>query len=300
MGDQGGIESIDAHEDGRPGLIERLDETVHVARVGNQPIVRADREVGDEIHHQGEDVIERNRGDDHVLAGGSAATAHCLELLGIRDQVSVRQTGTLGQSGRPARVLQEQKIVAVQIDTIEREGSAFDKDIGHRGGAMQARIHRRARKPGRAAIARPDRDDRLERCRSHDLRYRCRGAGKHDHDLDARVLELVLEFARRIERIDVNLHGASPDDAEKGYRECQQIGHHDGDTIAFLHPEFLLQIGSKIARLPIDVGIGQCLPKRMERRPTGMRLHGLFEHFHDRAVSVRVDFCRNAVFKIRF
>jgi hypothetical protein len=35
-------------------------------------------------------------------------------------------------------------IVAVQVDMIEREGIAFDKDIGQRGGAMQARIHRRA------------------------------------------------------------------------------------------------------------------------------------------------------------
>ena len=96
MGDQAGIERVDAHEHRRPGLIERLHETVHVARVGNQPIVCADREVGDEIHHQGEDVIERDRGDDHIMAGGWIAAHRSLELLGICNQVPVRQRGALG------------------------------------------------------------------------------------------------------------------------------------------------------------------------------------------------------------
>ena len=183
---------------------------------------------------------------------------------------------------------------------IERECGAFDKDIGHCEGAIQARIHRRARKLGRAAIAWPGRDDRLKRCRSHNLRYRRRDPRKHDHNPDARVVELVLEFTRRIQRVHVDLRGAGANDAEEGNRESEQIGHHDGNTIALLHPKFLLEIGSKIARLPIDVCVGQCLPERVKRRPTGVRLHRLFEHCHDRAVSVRVNFCRNAVFEIRF
>ena len=109
----------------------------------------------------------------------------------------------------------------------------------------------------------------------------------------------MLEFARRVQRIDVDLRGAGANDAEKGNRESEQIGHHDGNTVALPHPELLLKIVGKVARLPIDVGIGQGLPERMERRPVGMRLHGLSEHLYHRAVSVRVDFGRDAAFKIR-
>ena len=161
---------------------------------------------------------------------------------------------------------------------------------------MQARIDRRARKVGRAAIARPGGDDGLKRGRGHHLRDRRRRPGEHDHDLDARVLELVLEFARRIQRVDVDLRGAGANDAEEGNREGEQVGHHDGDAIALLHAELLLQIGGEIARLPVDVGIGQGLPEGMQRRPAGERLHRLFEHGHDRAVSIRIDVGRECRF----
>jgi hypothetical protein len=48
----------------------------------------------------------------------------------------------------------------------------------------------------------------------------------------------VLEFARRIERIDVNLHGARPDDAEKGYRDWQQVGSMMATRSPFFTPSF--------------------------------------------------------------
>src|ERR1700743_3338251 len=40
-----------------PLFCERLADARHVARMGQEPVFRADREIGDEIHHQREDVI---------------------------------------------------------------------------------------------------------------------------------------------------------------------------------------------------------------------------------------------------
>ena len=57
-----------------------------------------------------------------------------------------------------------------------------------------------------AAVGEVDRDDRLHRRAGRDLRQR-RGDAAEDHDrLAARVGQLVLEFARRVQRIDVD-HG---------------------------------------------------------------------------------------------
>ena len=48
----------------------------------------------------------------------------------------------------------------------------------------------------------------------------------------ARVVELVLELAWRVQRVDVDLHAAGAGDAQEGDREGQQVRHHDGDAVA--------------------------------------------------------------------
>ena len=162
----------------------------------------------------------------------------------------------------------------------------------------QARIHRRARKFCRAAVAGPGRNDRLQLRGGNDLRHRRRASGEHDHDLDAGVLELVLEFARRIQRIDIDLRGAGPDDAEEGDRESQQIGHHHRDAVALFHAELLLQIGREIPRLPVHIGIAQGLAEGAECGPVRMRRHGRLEQLHNRPIRVRVDIGWDAVLRV--
>ena len=53
-----------------------------------------------------------------------------------------------------------------------------------------------------------------------------------DDGLGARVLELVLELARRVERIDVHHDHAGAQDAEQRHRVLQQVRRHDGDALA--------------------------------------------------------------------
>jgi hypothetical protein len=55
----------------------------------------------------------------------------------------------------------------------------------------------------------------------------------HDHDgRGARIRELFLEFARRVERIDVDDREPCAQRAEKCHRIRQQVRQHDGDTVA--------------------------------------------------------------------
>jgi hypothetical protein len=47
-------------------LAENFDKVIHFARIGDQPIFGADRVVGNEIHHQREDVVKRQRRDGTI------------------------------------------------------------------------------------------------------------------------------------------------------------------------------------------------------------------------------------------
>src|SRR5260221_3792086 len=85
-------------------------------------------------------------------------------------------------------------------------------------------------------------DDGLKRRLGHYFRHGCRRPRENDHDLDASIAELMFELTRRIERIDVNLHAAGPDDAQEGDRKCEQIRHHDRNSIALPHAELRLQV----------------------------------------------------------
>ena len=70
------------------------------------------------------------------------------------------------------------------------------------------------------------------------LRYhRLKGGGEvlQNHDgLGPRVFQLMLEFARRVERIDVDHHTTGAQDAKDCHRLLQYIGHHDGDARALV------------------------------------------------------------------
>ncbi len=71
-----------------------------------------------------------------------------------------------------------------------------------------------------------------------------------DDRLGAGVLQLVLELARRVQRIDVDHRHAGAQDAEQRHRVLQQVGRHDGDAIALGHARQPLQERGEVARLP--------------------------------------------------
>ena len=66
------------------------------------------------------------------------------------------------------------------------------------------------------------------------------------------ILQLVLELARRVQRIDVDDRHAGSQDAEQRHRVLQEVRRHDGYAIAFREPRQLLQECGEIARQPIE------------------------------------------------
>lgn len=68
-----------------------------------------------------------------------------------------------------------------------------------------------------------------------------RGSGEvveDDQRLRARIFQLVMQFARRIQRIGVHYRQAEAQRTEQRDRILQQVRQHDREAVAFLQPEF--------------------------------------------------------------
>ena len=80
------------------------------------------------------------------------------------------------------------------------------------------------------------------------VQHLLQGMGKvlqHDDDLRARVLELMLQLARRVERVDVDHRHARSQRAEHRDRILQQVGHHQCHPIALGQADCALQVGAE-------------------------------------------------------
>ena len=222
-------------------------------------------EVG-EHHHQPEDVVERQRQHDDLAAGLARLGQDRLELLGIGDEVAVRQHRALREAGGAAGVLEEQDVVAGERHRLEGEVLALREHVGEAHRAGEARVDRGRRDRQPAAVAEVDGDHRLDRRLVEDLGEHRGRAAEDDDGLDAGVVQLVRELARRVERVDVHLRRAGPDDAEHGDREGEDVRAHQRDAVAALDAELRLQPGGDGARRRGRSRVGHGLAEALEGR----------------------------------
>src|SRR5262249_56520199 len=111
----------------------------------------------------------------------------------------------LRKSRGAAGILQEEQIIAAQRHWRERELAALRQRLGERDHALEPRVDRRSGQRRADAPAGCDADDLLDRRPADDFGERGRHAVEDDDGLDPRVVELMLELARRVEWIDVDL-----------------------------------------------------------------------------------------------
>src|ERR1700739_3229652 len=133
-------------------MLDGTAERVHIARVRDQDVPGAYRHVG-EHDHQPEDVVEWQSKYYHLLAWIDGLGHVRLELLGICDEIAVGQHRAFRQARRSSGVLEEQDIVAGEVDRVEVEVGAFGQHVGEADGGSQAWVLRRGRdgEPGRLA-----------------------------------------------------------------------------------------------------------------------------------------------------
>ncbi len=170
-------------------------------------------------------MVQRNRRHHDLATRDKVVRRDRLELHDVRDQVAVRERRALGQAGGSTRVLQEDQVVAGHCHTLQRQVRALRQRRFESDCAVDTAL------PGCA-----DENDLPDRRARHHLRHRGRTATEHDDGLCPGITELMPQFARRIERVDVDLDRAYPRDRDQSDRECDQVRQHHGNAVALAHP----------------------------------------------------------------
>ena len=207
----------------------------------------------------------------------------------------MEQHRALRAAGSAAGVLEEEDVVAGERDRLERQRRALGEYVGQAQRRGQPRVDRGRGHGKAAAVAEVERDHRLNRGLVDDLGQRRGGAAEDDDGLDAGVVQLVGELARRVERVDVHLRRAGPQDAEHHDREGRHVRRHQRHAVAAADAELLLQVGGHRTRSAVDLGVGHGRTKALEGRQVGEARDCGVEARDDRGIGVSVDLDGDAV-----
>ena len=104
---------------------------------------------------------------------------------------------------------------------------------------------------------------------------------QHQDGGGAAVFQLVLQFARGIERVYVHHDAAGLQNAEYGHGGLQQVGQHHGHARAFFQLEHVLQIGGELLGQARGLCIGLHLAEVGEAGALAVEVGGFVEYFAD-------------------
>ena len=231
-------------------LSEILDRAAEVARIRDQDVERACAQTEQAAGNEGKHVIERQRTDDRGLPADLPALQPRLHpgLRGqqVRDQRSMKQRRTLRNARRAARILQHRDIVGTESRpgpaSCHGPRSTAALNFTWPGNDQAGTILRivRTTKLTIRPLGNPRRSpiEATTTCLMPVSAMTCckrrREVLEDDDGFGAGVLELMLELARRVERIDVDGDEARPQHGGNGDGILQHIRHHDGDPRAAL------------------------------------------------------------------
>ena len=225
-------------------------------------------------------------------------------LQHVGNHIAVQQHGALGNTGGAAGVLQHGHVVRLDVGPLE----AAARPLGHRvietHGARQIEgrhhfldvanhvIDQRALE--HAELVTHGREHHMFDGRIRNALFQRVGeVFDDDNCLGAGILELVLEFARGVQRIDVDHHKTGTQDGGHRHRVLRNIGHHDGHTVALDQPQ-PLQVSRERLRQAVGLAEGDLLAHEAVGDGAGVFRKALFHQGHQRGVLGRIDVSRNA------
>ncbi len=268
----------------------------------------ADAHAEQAASRQREDVIERQRRDDghllHRLALLERRLQPGLVLQHVGDDVAVEQRGALGNTRGAAGVLQEGDVVRLDVGLLQGHAPAGGDGVVELDGARQSeRRHHLLHLAhdqiddwalGEAQqVAHAGEHDVLDRRLAEHVLQRLGEILYDDDGLGAGVLELVLELARRVERIDIHHREAGAQDAGDAHRVLQHVRHHNGHAVA-ARQALALQVGAHRLGHLVELAVGQLLVHADVRAAILVFGEAFLKQRHQRGVLRRVDLGRYA------
>ena len=111
----------------------------------------------------------------------------------------------------------------------------------------------------------------------------------HDY-FRAGVFQLVLEFARRVERVRIDHRTACTQYAKESDRVLQDVRHHDRDAITSLQLGLVLQPASECFRFGVEFAVAQLASHLHIGCAFSKFAETLVGHLRDRGIARGVDF----------
>ncbi len=258
----------------------------------------ADHQRHEAVHLQREHMIERQCGDEHLAFRADRRRDPRMNLAQIRDHVAMGQHRALRHAGGAAGVLKERDIVRLDRRVGERLlRSQRERAIEAHGlrqaeggnGAPDVAHDRIDDEPFGAAqlVAGAGDDDDFDRRPVNRLFERAGEVLQNDDRLGARIGELMLELARRVQRVAVDDDVARAQRAEGGDRILQHVRHHQRDAGAARQARNILQIAREGARLQVQFAIGHRLAHADEGGPIAKLFDACLDEIAERAERAR-------------
>jgi len=225
--------------------------------------------------------------------------------LHVGHQVAMGQHRSLGHTGGAAGVLQErdvarldvqpgQRLALAQGEGVAKSHRALDFIVRHHFlDVLQDEVHHRPLGETEH-VAQPRGQDVLDLGAGQRLGRGVAEVVDHDQRLGAGILQLVVQFARGVERVDIHHGQTGAQDAEDRDRELQAVGHHHRHARPALELELVQQIAGHLPAQTVHVRVGQDLAEVEVGRPIPIPVDGPFKGRDDRRKFVDVDFVRHA------
>ncbi len=288
-------------------LRQLLQHGAEVARIGQQQVAAPHAHAQHHVGGETEDVIQRQRADGHdLLTGRDLAQRRLIPGLGLQhvgDQVAMQQHRPLADAGGAAGVLQHGNVVGAHLGRPQRLVAA--------GGQRVVEAQRAGQLPGRhhlldvahhvvdqgalqeaQHVAHGGHDHLLG---GHHVGHLLQRGGKvleDDDGLGAGILELVLEFARRIQGVDVDHHQAGAQDPGHRHRVLRHVGQHHGHAVTRGQAAGL-QVGREGTRMVVDLAEGEGPAHEQVGLLVLVLAEALFQQRHQRGVEIGLDLGRD-------
>ena len=225
-------------------------------------------------------MIERQRGDDHLLPLAGERTQEPVGLEDVRHHVPVREHRALRDAGGAPGVLEEREIVAGQIQFTSRRPAARGECVlpaaravdPERGDELLDVPHHEVhqRRLGKAEhVAESGHDDVLHLGVVDALLEHVPEVLQHHDRTRAGVDELVAKLARGVQgiRVDDDEPGAQRSDERD--RILEDVGHHQGDAVALCERRPVDEEPRKVPGEPVELGEGDAHAHAVEGGAVG-------------------------------
>ena len=251
-------------------------------------------------------MVERQRGDDHLLSLMGERAQEAVRLEDVGDHVPVGEHRALGDSGGASGVLEEREIPArelhrsgrrpaARVERVIPADHAVDPEPGHELlDVPHHEVHQRRLREAEH-VAEAGHDDVLHLGVVDALLEHVPEVLEHHDRARAGIGELMAKLACGVQRVRADDDETGAQRAEERNRILQDVRHHQGDALTLGEPGSRGEEPREVLCEPIELGEGDAHADVLEGRAVRETGDCLVDKSDERRVRVGVDLVRRTL-----